>query len=107
MFDAREFAPALWGLAGALAYGLSMVMLAFRTPEAAPGARRKALLDLALGVFVGPLGATVFGSIVLFWIPKLDPKAVHVTLGLIAVPALPRFVEWVQDELFSRLRGKS
>ena len=45
------------GLAGALAYGFYGVIQAFRVPGASPGARGKALTDLALGVFVGPLRA--------------------------------------------------
>ena len=104
---AGEVALALWGLAGALTYGLYMVLQAFRTPDANPGARTSALLELALGVFVGPLTSLVFTGGVLFWAPRLDPRAVSVTLGLISVPALPRFIRWAQRTLFARLGDAS
>ena len=103
MLDAHDLAPAAWGLAGALAYGLYMVLQAFRTPSANPGGRVSALLELALGAFVGPLASSVFTSGCLFWAPRLDPRAVSVTLGLISVPALPRFIRFVQRKLFSKL----
>ena len=103
MIDTRDFEPAAWGLAGALAYGLYMVLQAFRTPNANPGGRTSALLELALGAFIGPLASAVFTSSCLYWAPRLDPRAVSVTLGLISVPALPRFIRWVQRRLFTKL----
>ena len=95
MLDPRDVAAALWGEAGALAYGLFMLIQAFRTPGVAPGARGKAMGDLALGVFVGPLASTVFTSGCLFMFPRFDPRAVEMTLGVVAVPGFPAFVKFV------------
>lgn len=105
MPDVRALAPAAWGLAGALAWGFCMLIAAFRTPGAAPGARTTALLNLALGVFLGPLAAVVFGDAVTFLIPRLDPKAVEVTLGVVAVPIFPRAAEAAQNRLLKALNG--
>ena len=95
MIDPPALATAAWGLAGALAYGFYGVIQAFRVPGASPGARGKALTDLALGVFVGPLAATIFTSGCLFIAPHFDARAVSVTLGVVAVPGFPAFVRYV------------
>ena len=100
MPDLSMLEPAAWGEAGGLAYGLYMVIQAFKS-AGAPGARTDALANLVLGVFVSPLAATVFTGAVLFIMPKLDPKAVEVTLGVISVPAIPKFAAWAQDKLFN------
>ena len=93
MIDLRELAPAAWGLAGALAYGFYGVIQAFRVPGADVGARRKALFDLALAPVLGPLAASILTSSCLAIAPKFDPRAVEVTLGLIAVPGFPAFLK--------------
>jgi hypothetical protein len=105
MLDMTVLESAAWGEGGALAFGFYMTIQAFKI-VGAPGARTDALANLALGVFVGPLAAAVFQGAVLYWMPKLDPKAIDVTLGVIAVPAIPKFAAFVQDKFFSKGDGK-
>ena len=103
MLDPRDVAAAAWGLAGALAYGLYMVLQAFRTPNANPGARSSALLDLAYGVLLGPLASAILTPFIVKNVPALDPRAVAVNLGLISVPILPRYLRWLQAKIMTKL----
>lgn len=105
MIDVRTI-PAFWGLCGALAWSATMLILAFYDPTATAAARSRAVAELVLGLFVGPIAAEVFSGAVLFWVPRLDFRAVALTLGLIAVPFLPKYAKWAQDKLFSKLEDK-
>ncbi len=80
MVDPREFA-AFWGLCGGALAGAVGLVAAYSTTAGTPLARRRAWLNLALGVLAGPIIAEAVTDPLLSMIPVLDMRGVALAIG--------------------------
>lgn len=82
-FDPREWAG-FWGLCGGMLGGLVGLVTAYSARAGNPLARRKAWLNLGLGVVGGTIIAEALTSSFVALIPALDSRGLPLFLGWIA-----------------------
>lgn len=95
---------AFWGACGGLAWGLLGLIPAF-SARGNPDARKRALLELGVGLVVSPLVAEAFTGMILAAVPALAMRAVALTIGALAVPYGPEFVKLIKRQISKRIGG--
>lgn len=97
--------PAFWGACGGLLFGLLGLIPAF-SAKGNPEARRRALIELAVGLVAAPIAAEALTGMVLTLIPGLTMRAVATLIGALTVPYGPEFVNLIKRQIDKRLGGR-
>ena len=105
MYDLHH-APAFWGVCGGLFYGSLGIIAAYSAKVGTPLARRRALMELAVGALFSPITAEAFTGMVMRLIPVLDMRAVALTIGLLTVPYAPQYIASIKRKIDERLGGR-